>query len=226
MGTHAWRDRPPSGRSKANAQLKDQIQRIHSRSRGTYGAPRVQAELVDEGQRVSRKRVARLMREAGLAGGEPTAANSDDAARAQQPTSPGSSGSQLHGAEAGRASSYGHDCTGLRSTAPEKLLPNPTRSDHTASRFEKFSSNNCLTETGSDPQHCANASIATSTSQGKIDLPLIRANGPSDSVKTRARGIRLVNSIPRLLLNITGPTLNQHPRAIARSSSRTVPENQ
>ena len=68
MGTHAWRDRPPSGRSKANAQLKDQIQRIHSRSRGTYGAPRVQAELVDEGQRVSRKRVARLMREAGLAG--------------------------------------------------------------------------------------------------------------------------------------------------------------
>ena len=68
VGTHAWRDRPPSGRSKANAQLKAQIQRIHSRSRGTYGAPRVQAELVDESQRVSRKRVARLMREAGLEG--------------------------------------------------------------------------------------------------------------------------------------------------------------
>ena len=90
----------------------------------------------------------------------------------------------------------------------------------------RFSSNNCSTDAGPEPQHCANASTATSTSQGKIDLPPIRANGPSDSVKTRARGIRLVNSIPRLPLNIAGPTLNQHPRAIARSSSRTVPENQ
>ena len=73
----------------------------------------------------------------------------------------------------------------------------------------RFLRNNCSTDAGSDPQHCANASTATSTSQGKIDLPPIRANGPSDSVKTRPRGIRLVNSIPRLPLDIAGPTLNQ-----------------
>ena len=41
---------------------------IHERSRGTYGAPRIQAELADQGFPVSRKRVARLMRESGLTG--------------------------------------------------------------------------------------------------------------------------------------------------------------
>ena len=93
-------------------------------------------------------------------------------------------------------------------------------------KFDRLSSSNCSTETGSDSQHPAKAFTATPTSQGKIDLPLIRANGPSDSVNSRDRGIRLANSVPRLLANIAGPTLNQHPRATARSSSRTVPENQ
>ncbi len=67
-GYYAWRQRPPSAQAEADARLKGQIRQIHHRSRGTYGAPRVQAELADQGQRVSRKRVARLMREAGLAG--------------------------------------------------------------------------------------------------------------------------------------------------------------
>ncbi len=48
--------------------LTEKIRAIHKRSRGTYGAPRIHAELKDEGVRVGRKRVARLMREAGLRG--------------------------------------------------------------------------------------------------------------------------------------------------------------
>ena len=67
-GYYAWRQRPLSARAEADGLLKVRIRGIHSRSRGTYGAPRVQAELVAQGGRVSRKRVARLMREEGLEG--------------------------------------------------------------------------------------------------------------------------------------------------------------
>jgi len=45
-----------------------QVEAIHGQSRGTYGAPRVHAELRAEGVPVGRKRVARLMRNAGLTG--------------------------------------------------------------------------------------------------------------------------------------------------------------
>jgi putative transposase len=67
-GYYAWRERPPSARAQADAVLTDRIRAIHARSRGTYGAPRVHAELLASGTRVSRKRVARLMRAAGLVG--------------------------------------------------------------------------------------------------------------------------------------------------------------
>jgi putative transposase len=67
-GYYAWRGRPPSKRARANAALKSRIEEIHGRSRGTYGSPRIHAELLAEGERVGRKRVARLMREAGLEG--------------------------------------------------------------------------------------------------------------------------------------------------------------
>jgi putative transposase len=67
-GYYAWLKRPCSQRWLSDRELSAQIRTIHERSRGTYGAPRVHAELVAEGTRVSRKRVARLMREAGLAG--------------------------------------------------------------------------------------------------------------------------------------------------------------
>jgi transposase InsO family protein len=66
-GYYAWQQRRPSRRSQANMALTQQIRAIHERSRGTYGAPRIHAELHAE-RRVSRKRVARLMRAAGLAG--------------------------------------------------------------------------------------------------------------------------------------------------------------
>lgn len=67
-GYYAWRKRNASQRSQGNALLTDQIRQIHLRSRGTYGAPRVHAELYDEGVHVGRKRVARLMQAAGLQG--------------------------------------------------------------------------------------------------------------------------------------------------------------
>ena len=67
-GYYAWLKRPRSAREKSDGALAERVQAIHERSHGTYGAPRIQAELADQGFPVSRKRVARLMRESGLAG--------------------------------------------------------------------------------------------------------------------------------------------------------------
>ena len=67
-GYYAWQSRPRSARAQADAALTEQIRTIHDRSRGTYGAPGVHAELAAQGIRVGRKRVARLMQAAGLAG--------------------------------------------------------------------------------------------------------------------------------------------------------------
>lgn len=67
-GFHAWERRPPSDRDLADAWLGERIRRIHGSSRGTYGAPRVHAELRFDGVRVGRKRVERLMRERQLSG--------------------------------------------------------------------------------------------------------------------------------------------------------------
>ena len=67
-GYYAWRERPPSARTQSNLVLTERIRTIHERSRGTYGAPRIHAELRYEGVCCSRKRVARLLRYAGLQG--------------------------------------------------------------------------------------------------------------------------------------------------------------
>jgi putative transposase len=68
-GYYAWACRPPSDRDRSDALLGEQIRQIHARSRGTYGAPRIHAELrLGLAIHVSRKRVARLMREYGLQG--------------------------------------------------------------------------------------------------------------------------------------------------------------
>ncbi len=61
-GYYAWRSRPPSTRTVHDQVLTCRIRLIHQRSRCTYGAPRIWAELRDDGVRVGRKRVARLMR--------------------------------------------------------------------------------------------------------------------------------------------------------------------
>jgi putative transposase len=68
-GFYAWSGRPPCARALVDAQLSATIRGIHTASRGTYGAPRVHAELVDlYAVRCGRKRVARLLRTAGLVG--------------------------------------------------------------------------------------------------------------------------------------------------------------
>jgi putative transposase len=67
-GYYAWKKRGLSARKKKDEALKERIGAIHAHSRLTYGSPRVHAELADEGVRVGRKRVARLMAEAGLQG--------------------------------------------------------------------------------------------------------------------------------------------------------------
>ena len=67
-GYYAWRIRPRSERARADAELSLQIQAIHERSRATYGAPRIHAELAAQGIRNGRKRVARLMEVAGIYG--------------------------------------------------------------------------------------------------------------------------------------------------------------
>jgi putative transposase len=63
-GYYAWQRRAPSARAQQDAALTMKIHTIHIESRGTYGAPRVHAELAAQGLRVGRKRVARLMRAA------------------------------------------------------------------------------------------------------------------------------------------------------------------
>ena len=67
-GYYAWRKRPLSIRARADVKLSAELQAIHRESRGTYGVPRIHAELAGRGIQVGRKRVARLMREAGLQG--------------------------------------------------------------------------------------------------------------------------------------------------------------
>jgi putative transposase len=68
-GFHDWKRRPPSARAQADAELTALIVEAHTLSRGTYGSPRVHAELtIGMGVACGRKRVERLMRNAGLQG--------------------------------------------------------------------------------------------------------------------------------------------------------------
>jgi putative transposase len=67
-GDYAWRKRPLSARARTDVELTAQIHAVYRESRGTYGAPRLHAELAARGIRLGRKRVARLMRSAGLHG--------------------------------------------------------------------------------------------------------------------------------------------------------------
>ena len=107
-GYYAYWKREPSARSKRDAQLKARIQAIHSWSRGTYGAPRMHAELADEGTHVGRKRAARLLREAaaraslGFGRGESTQKDAHDTPRSRCPPGAGSGRASLRGFAAGR----------------------------------------------------------------------------------------------------------------------------
>ena len=67
-GFYAWEKRPPSARAVRDAALTVQITASHTRSDGTYGAPRIVADLREAGEEVGQKYVARLMREAAIVG--------------------------------------------------------------------------------------------------------------------------------------------------------------
>lgn len=67
-GFYAWQQRQPSARSCNDVQLLEQVRAVHERSRGFYGSPRVTRQLRLDGVAVGRRRVARLMRLAGLQG--------------------------------------------------------------------------------------------------------------------------------------------------------------
>ncbi len=67
-GFYAYLARPPSRRAVEDAALTERLEELHARSRGTYGAPRLHADLREEGVHIGKKRVARLMKEAGIQG--------------------------------------------------------------------------------------------------------------------------------------------------------------
>ncbi len=67
-GYYAWRVREPSARAKKDEQLRAKIRCFHTESRETYGAPRIHADLEEDGEHIGRKRVARLMKVEGLRG--------------------------------------------------------------------------------------------------------------------------------------------------------------
>ena len=67
-GYYAWLRRPMSARARRDVELTAKICEVYEANRRVYGRPRIHAELKDQGERVSGKRVARLMRQAGIQG--------------------------------------------------------------------------------------------------------------------------------------------------------------
>jgi putative transposase len=110
-GFYAWRRRPKSNRARQDELLTRQIQRIHQQNRGIYGAPRIHAELRDQQVRASRKRVARLMRLAGLQGKRKGVLNLK---RTPSPTSPASNLLALGTSASGPDQIWVSDITYLR----------------------------------------------------------------------------------------------------------------
>jgi putative transposase len=85
-GYYAWVHRVPSAHTVADEALLKRVRTVHASSRQTYGAPRVHAELRGRGEMHGRKRIARLMRQAGLVGashrkGGPVTTQRDQKAR-------------------------------------------------------------------------------------------------------------------------------------------------
>ncbi len=70
-GYLTWHKAPASQREQADALLSEQIQVVHEKHKGRYGAPRIQDELAEQGSRHSVKRIARLMKSAGIQGLSP-----------------------------------------------------------------------------------------------------------------------------------------------------------
>lgn len=77
-GFYAWLSRSASDREIADGLLAALIHRIDETSDGTYGVPRIHAELCRQGVRVSRRRLSRLMRRLGIRGREPAQEEAED----------------------------------------------------------------------------------------------------------------------------------------------------
>ena len=67
-GYDDWLERPACAQAQANAVLLEQIRQAHTASDATYGVPRIQAELADQGIKAGHKRIAAVMRANGLNG--------------------------------------------------------------------------------------------------------------------------------------------------------------
>jgi transposase InsO family protein len=67
-GYHAWTKAGASQRERTDAQLLPKIRAVHRQHQGRYGAPRIQEELAEQGERHGGKRIARLMKADGLRG--------------------------------------------------------------------------------------------------------------------------------------------------------------
>jgi putative transposase len=82
---YAHRAAVPSARQLADEERIERIRRAHQASKGRYGAPRIHAQLGRQGHRHGRKRVARLMRAAGLHGRTPAASSAPRSPIRQRP---------------------------------------------------------------------------------------------------------------------------------------------
>jgi putative transposase len=67
-GYYDWLDRPPCAQDQANAVPLEHIRAAHAASDATYGAPRIQAELAEQGIKAGHNRIASVMRAHGLRG--------------------------------------------------------------------------------------------------------------------------------------------------------------
>lgn len=67
-GFYAWRTRPESNRSRQNAVILSQVRTIYKESRGTYGLPRIQEKLRQQGHNLGKSRITRLMKAADISG--------------------------------------------------------------------------------------------------------------------------------------------------------------
>ena len=65
-GFYAWLTRPESPRSRENRALEAKIRVLHAASHGIYGSPKIHRDLIDDGVRCGKNRVARIMREANI----------------------------------------------------------------------------------------------------------------------------------------------------------------
>ena len=69
-GYHAWVSRAPCARAQADARLLPLVEQAYIEGRREYGSPRVMRWLREQGHRCGRRRIARLMRRAGLSQGQ------------------------------------------------------------------------------------------------------------------------------------------------------------